>query len=58
MSTEERLTRALQGAHSLLLQDTVVDYDDLVIRLCMTHEFWMMLMLVKFHARMDWQIKD
>ncbi len=46
-SREERLTRALNGAHSLLLQDVTVDYNDPVIRRCLIHEFWMVLMLVK-----------
>ncbi len=48
----------LAGAISLLLQDIAVDYDDLVIRHHMTQEFWMMLMLVKFHARVDRGIKE
>ncbi len=55
---EERLTRALHGAHSLLLQDFTVDFNDPVIRRRLTHEFWMVLMLVKFHSQVDGQIKD
>ncbi len=57
-SREERLERARQGAHSLLLQDIRVDYDDPVIRRRLTREFWMVLMLVKFHARADRRLKD
>ncbi len=57
-SREERLSRALWGAHSLLLQDVTVDYDDPVIRRRLTHEFWMVLMLVKFHSRVDRRLKD
>ena len=57
-SREERLERALQGARSLLLQDVRVDYDDPVIRRRLTREFWMVLMLVKFHARADRRLKD
>ena len=52
------MTRALHGAHSLLLQDVTVDYNDPVIRRRLTHEFWMVLMLVKFHSRVDRRIKD
>ena len=57
-SREERLERALQGARSLLLQDVRVNYDDPVIRRHLTSEFWMVLMLVKFHARADRRLKD
>ena len=57
-SREERLSRALWGAHSLLLQDVTVDYNDPVIRRRLTHEFWMVLMLVKFHSRVDRRLKD
>ncbi len=57
-SREERLTRALHGAHSLFLQDVTVDYNDPVIRRRLTDEFWMVLMLVKFHSRVDRRIKD
>ena len=57
-SREERLTRALHVAHSLLLQDVAVDYNDPVIRLRLTHEFRMVLMPVKFHARVDRWLKD
>ncbi len=57
-SREERLTRTLHGAHSLLLQDITVDYNDPVIRRRLTHEFWMVLMQVKFHARVDRRLKD
>ncbi len=52
-SREERLTRALYGAYSLLLQGVTVDYNDPVIRRRLTHEFWMVLMLVKFHTLVD-----
>ncbi len=38
-SREERLTRALHGLHSLLLQDIIVDYNDPVIRRRLAHEF-------------------
>ncbi len=48
---EESLKRALQGAHSLLLQDVRVDYNDTVTRRHLTQEFWMILMLVKFNRR-------
>ncbi len=34
------LTRALHGAHSLLLQDVTVDYNDPVIRHRLTLEFF------------------
>ena len=47
----------LHGAHSLLLQDVTVDYNDPVIRCRLTHEFWMVLMLVKFHPRVDKHLK-
>ncbi len=57
-SREERLTRSLHGAHSLLLQDVTVDYNDPVIWCRLTHEFCMVLMLVKFHARVDRCLKD
>ncbi len=56
-SRVQRLTRALQGGRSLVLQEVAVDYNDLVIRRRMTQEFWMMLMLVKLHTRIDRWIK-
>ncbi len=52
-SRAERLTRALQGIHSLLLQAVAADYNDPVIRLRLKQEFWMVLLMVKFHARAD-----
>ena len=42
----------------MLLQDVRVDYNDPVIRRRLTHEFWMVLMLVKFHSRVDRRLKD
>ncbi len=57
-SREEKLTRAWHGAHTLLLQNVTMDYTDPVIRRRLTHEFWMVLMLVKFHARVHWRLKD
>ena len=54
----ERLERVLKGAHSLLLQDVRVDYDDPVIRRRLIYEFWMVLMLEKFHVRLDRRLKD
>ncbi len=57
-SREERLERALQGARSLLLQDVRVDYKDPMICCRLTRKFWMVLMLVKFHAWADRRLKD
>ena len=42
----------------MLLQDVIVDYNDPVTRRRLAHEFWMVLMLVKFHSRVDRRIKD
>ncbi len=56
-SRAERLTRALQGFRSLLLQDITADCNDPVICLRLMQEFWPVLLMVKYHARKDRQIK-